>query len=75
MNDYEENRFGDFREKSLEELISIREDLLEDIQFMENAKNISSEQGTEFHNDVKFDREQIDYIDSLIQEKTKGRSR
>ena len=75
MGENDENRFGYFRKKSNEELNRIRNDLLKENREMENAKNISSFQRSEFHEDIKFNEEQISFINMILDDNSNKRGR
>lgn len=68
MEKYTENRFGYLREKTIEELKKLKNELLDDNEYMERHTT-NSMQETEFHEDTKFNNEQIDFIDKIINEK------
>ena len=73
MEKTNENRFGHFRNKTIEELKKIKNQLLDDNEYMAtHAAN--SFQETDFHNDTKFNNEQIDFINKILDER-QGRSR
>lgn len=74
MNEQEENRFGYLREKTIEELKKIKNELLDDNEYMEKHTT-NSMQETEFHEDTKFNNEQIEFIDRILKEKEVKRGR
>ena len=70
-----EKRFGFCRDKTTEELESILDKLIaereEDYKIFEDTNN--SSQKLDAHNDVKFEDEQIAYINKLLGERGKTR--
>lgn len=74
MNEQEENRFGYLREKTIEELKKLKNELLDDNEYMEKHTT-NSMQETEFHEDTKFNNEQIEFIDRILKEKEVKRGR
>ena len=74
MNEQEEKRFGFLKEKTIDELKKLRNELLDDNEYME-SHTTNSMQETEFHEDIKFNNEQIDYIDSVLKERDTKRGR
>ena len=78
MDKYTENRFGYLKEKSLDELIVLREQVVEELNYLlgvVNKKNVSSEQKSEIVNsDLKFAREELNYIEDLITQRGHKRS-
>ena len=74
MNEQAENRFGYLREKMIEELKKIKNELLDDNEYME-SHTTNSMQETEFHEDTKFNNEQIEFIDRILKEKEVKRGR
>ncbi len=74
MNKQEENRFSYLREKTIEELKKLKNELLDDNEYMEKHTT-NSMQETEFHEDTKFNNEQIEFIDRILKEKEVKRGR
>ena len=71
-NNYIENRFGHFREKTTEELEEKLADLIDEREndlMTFNSPKSSSEQRSEAHKDIIFDEEQISYIEDLLKER------
>ena len=74
MDEQEEKRFGFLKEKTIDELKKIRNELLDDNEYMEiHATN--SLQKSDFEKDIKFNNDQIDYIDSILKERDTKRGR
>ncbi len=77
MDKYSENKFGFLKEKSLEELIQLKKELEEDRRLMQRKvedKKTDSYQRSEFLNsDLPFNREELEYVDSIISERKKIR--
>ena len=67
---YEENRFGYFRAMSPEELLKVRDELEKEISEYEDKlleNNISSEERSEILNsDLPYAREQLDYVNDIV---------
>ena len=79
MDKYRENRFSYLKEYTVEKLLKEREELIDDINHMLNVVDSedSSLRKSEFLNtDLKFDREKLEYIESLLKNMpTKPKSR
>ena len=79
MDQYLKNRFSDFDDLSISELEILKEKALQEISFYLDKledKNVSSYQKSEFReSDLKFERDKLEYIEYLIQEKTKHKHR
>ena len=72
MDNYTENRFGYLRELSKDEMLNMIEDTKNEIEYLENLckdKKASGEQVSEAYNDIKFDREKLEYLNSILNEK------
>ena len=67
---YEENRFGYFRAMSPEDLLKVRDELEKEISEYEDKlleNNISSEERSEILNsDLPYAREQLDYVNDIV---------
>ena len=74
MNDYKENRFKDLRTKTIDELKQIKNELLDDNEYMQTHAT-NSMQETEFHEETRFNNEQIDFIDEILKERESKGSR
>ena len=68
-----ENRFGYLRELSIKELEELKESLIQDTEYLLKVlddQNASSEQKSEIKNsDLKFNREQLEYIEEVLKSK------
>ena len=72
MNEYTENRFGYLRELSTDEKLRLKDELTEEIERLSsfvNDKNTPSEQKTDFFNDISYDREKLNYLNAIMEEK------
>ena len=72
MNEYTENRFGYLRELSTDEKLRLKDELTEEIERLSsfvNDKNTPSEQKTDFFNDISYDREKLNYLNEIMEEK------
>ncbi len=77
MDKYIENRFGYLNEKSVDELVILREQIVEDMNYMLNVLENGQafrEQKSEINDDLKFDREKLEYVDFLIEKKNHKRT-
>ena len=75
QKDYLENRFGYFREKTTEELKLKAEELEKELDTLWKSYNsLGSEQQSDIWNDIKYDNEQLDFINNILIERL-GRSR
>ncbi len=62
---WNESKFGDLRNLNIEELKKRREELLLDNEYMRTHAT-SSFQQSEFEGDIRFQNEEISYIDDLL---------
>ena len=72
MDKYIENRFGYLREYSLEQLLKERLDLIDDINYMLDvtySENSSLRKSEFLNTDLKFDKEKLEYIECLLEER------
>lgn len=75
QNSFIENRFGHFREKTTEELKMIVQELEKDLDALwKNYSSLDAEKQNDIWNDIKYDNEQLDYINVLLSERL-GKSR
>ncbi len=78
MDKYDESRFGYFRGKTKVELQQLKKVLENDIEYSQKLiedRGTNSNFITELYNDIKFDREKIEYIDGLLESGINKRSR
>ena len=76
MNEYTKNRFKEYNNLSKEELLIKQKDLIQEILDTEqtiNNKSISSEQRTETIEDLRFLKEQLLYIEELLEKHAKAK--
>ena len=65
-----ENKFCDLRNKTTEELKLIDEELDMDLEILwKNYNKANSEQQNDIWNDIKYDNEQKEFIDKLLEER------
>ena len=73
-----ENRFGYYREKDNEELEKDKEQIINDIEYLMlilDSKDAPSEQKSEIRNsDLKFEREKLEFINKILEERNNKRS-
>ena len=72
MDDFTEKRFGHLRQLSIDEKLSMIKDLEEDIVYSErmiNDRKTSGEQRTELYSDISHDREVINYLNNILEER------
>ncbi len=73
-----ENRFGYLKEKTNEELGMMEEAISNEIEYLLHildSKDASSDQKSEIRNsDLKFERERLDYIEHILDERKDKRS-
>ena len=72
MDDFTEKRFGHLRQLSIDEKLSMIKDLEEDIVYSErmiNDRKTSGEQRTELYSDISHDREVINYLNDILEER------
>ena len=78
MDKYYENRFGYYRENNNEELEKERTQIIDEIEYLLkilNSKTASSEQKSEIRNsDLKFERDKLELIDKVLEERNNKRS-
>lgn len=76
--DYYEKLYGKYRLQSDEKLIEVRNELFEDYNYLLSIakdKSVDSNQKSEIlDTDLKYDKEQIEYIDFLLNERNNKRS-
>ena len=76
--DYYEKLYGKYRLQSDEKLIEVRNELFEDYNYLLSLvkdKSVNSNQKSEIlDTDLKYDKEQIEYIDFLLNERNNKRS-
>ena len=76
--DYYEKLYGKYRLQSDEKLIEVRNELFEDYNYLLSIakdKSVDSNQKSEIlDTDLKHDRERIEYIDFLLNERNNKRS-
>ena len=71
MDEYTENRFGYLRKLTDDEKLRMIEELQLDNQFMQKEiddKSVSGEKKSEFYNDIHFNEEKIEYLNSILNE-------
>ena len=65
-----ENKFCDLRNKTTEELKLIDEELDMDLEILwKNYNKANSEQQNDIWNDIKYDNEQKEFIEKLLEER------
>ena len=67
-----EERFNNLKSLSKEELNQLKEELAVEIEQLLDSlddKDISSYEKTEIRNDLSYDREKLEYIESIINER------
>ena len=72
MDEFTEKRFGYLRELTTDEKLNKIAELEEDIKSSEemlNDRRVSGEEKTELHNDIKYDKEVINYLNHILEEK------
>ncbi len=75
QNNFIENRFGYFRDKTTEELEMIAQELEKDLDVLwKNYNSLDAEKQNDIWNDIKYDNEQLDFISDLLSERL-GKSR
>ena len=77
MDKYLENRFGYYRNNSNEELEIEKKQIVSEIDYLLHIldSNVSFEQKSEIRNsDLKFERDKLEYIDIIMEERKSKRS-
>ncbi len=72
MDEFTEKRFGYLRELSTDEKLNLINDLTEEIESLSNIvkdSKTSSEQKSEFLNDISYDRVKLNYLNAIMEEK------
>ena len=72
IDEFTEKRFGHLRELSRDEKLAKIQELQEDIEYCQEAiddRTTSGEQRTELYSDITYDREVIDYLNAVMEEK------
>ncbi len=72
MDEYYEKRFGHLRVLTYDEKVNMIKDLEEDIESLKviiNDKNTSSEQISELRGDIEYETAQLQYLNSILEEK------
>ena len=65
-----ENKFHDLRDKTTEELKLIDKELDMDLKILwENYNKANSEQQNDIWNDIKYDNEQKEFIEKILEER------
>ena len=65
-----ENKFHDLRDKTTEELKLIDEELDMDLEILwKNYNKANSEQQNDIWNDIKYDNEQKEFIEKILEER------
>ncbi len=79
MDEFTEKKFGYYKEKSIEELEQERKEIMYEINYIletiEDKKTTSSKKSELLNTDLKYEREKLNYIDLLIQEKNNSKKR
>lgn len=71
-----ENKFSYFRELSKEELLKLKQELEEDLDFLEESyKTAKSDQQSDIWTDIKYDKEQLSYIKQIESEGISSKQR
>ncbi len=61
-----ENRFSYFKELSAEELMKLKQELESDLKVLwDNYESSNSEQQSDIWSDIKYDEEQLSYINQI----------
>lgn len=72
MDQYLENRFRYLKEKSKEELESLKLSIIKELEEYENDLNdssISSQQKNELYGDIRYAKEKLTYLEFVLGEK------
>ncbi len=65
-----ENKFHDLKDKTTEELKLIDEELDMDLEILwKNYNKANSEQQNDIWNDIKYDNEQKEFIEKILEER------
>ena len=78
MDKNAESRFGHYKKKTKVELQQLKKVLENDINYSQNLLEDNSTNTnfkTDLYNDIKFDRERIEFIDEILENETYKRSR
>ena len=73
MDEFTEKRFGHLRQLSKDEKLTMIRELEDDIVLSEKMiedKSVSGEQKTELYSDISYDRQVIEYLITILNEKT-----
>lgn len=70
QNSFIENRFSHFKKRTTEELKMIVQELEKDLDVLwKNYNSLDAEKQNDIWNDIKYDNEQLDYINDLLGER------